>query len=251
MAASLYDYQQLTLSSDDFNYGNRNQPIFTFAHVIDELDYLQVSRVIVPTTYYVFSTGYTSCTINGTAVSWGVGNYTPSEWISVVSPQVAGLTISYSDITNKLTFSAAGTITITFSNTQFAWELLGLNAGTNTNGTNTFTTPNVVSFSGPNYLLLRSSLASVFNQNSLTFSASTIYGNNVLCMIPITENRNSVILFQETIDRYFTWPTQGTKRIDLYFTLGQRSTPVDFNGQPFQVVLGSFTSRTSRESGLL
>lgn len=239
---SQYQFKQLTVSSDDFTSGSKNQPVFVFNHSIDDLDYLQVTSAIIPFTYYVFSEGYTSMTVNGVAVSWAIGNYTPDEWIAVVSPQLPLVTITFSEITNKLTFSAGSTVSVVFNSAQLAWQHLGMIAGTNTNGTTSFTTPNVATFSGPNYMYLRSSLASVFNQESLIFSQSGRTGNNVLAIIPITENRNSIIFFNETRDRYFTWPTQGTKRLDLYFTLGQRLEPVNFNGEAFQVQFSSFSS---------
>ena len=80
-------YAMLHLSSGDFQYGDKNKPTFIFEHEIDNFDSLRVTRAIIPATYYVFGAGYTSCTIQGTVVSWPQGNYTPAEWIGLVQPQ--------------------------------------------------------------------------------------------------------------------------------------------------------------------
>lgn len=237
-------YKEITLDSANFRTGSINRPTFYFDSFMDDFDYVIPSRLIIPTTYYVFSSpAYVSCTINGTAVSWAAGNYTPSEWIAIVQPQVAGLTITYSTVTNKLTFAAGSTVTVSFTSTQRAWELLGFNAGSNTNGTSTLTTPNVIQFSGPNYLVLHSRLASVFNNNSIYFSknltGATQEDNFII--VPVDVNRNSVIFYTAIPQRFFEWFDSSTKSLEFYFTLGQRTEVVDFNGGTFQIKLSGYS----------
>jgi hypothetical protein len=237
-------YKEITLDSADFRTGSLNRPTFYFDSFMDTFDYVIPTRITVPTTYYVFSSpSYVSCTINGTAVTWAAGNYTPAEWISVVQPQVSGLTITYSAITNKLTFTAGSTVTVAFSATQKAWELLGFNAGSNSNGTTTLTSPNVVQFSGPNYLVLHSRIASVFNNSSIYFSKSITSGvqEDKFIMVPVDVNRNSVIYYTALPQRFFEWFDSSTRSLEFYFTLGQREELVDFNGATFQIKLAGYS----------
>lgn len=246
MSHSNYTYQQIVLNSDDVASGNR----FQFNQAIDDSEFFQLKAAIIPFTYYVFtSPNYTSCTINGTTVTWAAGNYTASEWISVVVAQLTNITITYSAITNKLTFvhGLGTTITITFSATEKAYELLGMNAGTNTNGTASFTTPKTVNFSGPNFLYLRSNtLGSIFNNSSMFYSASTRLDrntSNIIAMIPINVNRNDIVFYENMLDIFFSWPSYGNKQIDLYCTLGNRTEIMDFNGNTFQITLHGYTTQ--------
>ena len=246
-------YKEMTLSSNDFRTGNINQPIFYFDTFIDSLDKLSITRVIIPTTYYVFTApNYVSMTINGTAVSWPPGNYLCSEWIAIVQPQVPAVVITFSEITGRLTFTNANT-TITFSSTQLAWQLLGMTAN-GTNGTipTSFTTPFSYNFSGPNYCYLRSRMASVFNGTNLYFSKplSDNSPEDKMILVPINQNRNSVVNYVTVADRYFDWFDSSTRQVDFYCTLGERNEVMDFNGVAFQVVLTGFSHRFDHSSTL-
>lgn len=235
-------YKYIAFSSGDSSDGNKNKPVFKFQHPIDNLsDYIAIRFVQFPFTYYVFSTNYTSCTINSTNVTWPRGNYTPAEWISVVQPQLTNITIAYSNITSKLTFThtLAQPLTITFSGSERAFELLGFNAGVNT-GASPYVAPNVALFSGPSYVYLHSDFASVFNQDRLVNTRQPISPNNfsdVIGMIPITVDRNQINTFQESSDVHFLTPTNYTHSIMFYFTLGERTEILDFNGGTFEIIL--------------
>jgi hypothetical protein len=264
-----YWYRELTFNSDDFKYNNQNNPGFVFDQQIQDVSLLQIHRAIVPTTYYVFSAPYyVSCTINGQAISWPEGNYSASTWIATVSPLLSNTTITYSDVTGKITISTtnATPASISFTGTpiapattpipQLAWELLGFNRGTSTNGTPTLVAPKVAQFSGPNFVYLRSSiLASVVNNETMSYSASTtnnvnstpLYSesDNILAMIPITENTGSVVNYINDSARFLWFSPTTLRRVDFYFTLGNRSFPLNFNGVPFQLRLACYSKDTS------
>lgn len=235
------DYSEVSFSSGDFVDGNKNRPVFTFNQAIDTYpDFFKIKLVQFPFTYYVFSAGYTSCTINGTSVSWPQGNYTPSEWLAVINPQLTNISGTYNTSQNKLVFThSLGTaLTISFSGAELAWQHLGFNSGVNT-GASPFTSPNVVSFSGPNYVYLRSTFSSVYNQAKFINTRNTVSGafGDVLSLIPVNVDRNQVSLYQPQDDEFFLVPSTNTQRIDFYFTLGERTTVLDFNGETFQVIL--------------
>jgi hypothetical protein len=121
------------------------------------------------------------------------------------------------------------------------WELLGLNAGTNTNGTTTFVSPNVCQFAGPNFLYLRSSIASTFNRDELYYSQQSqpsLYPNNILAAIPISVGRYEVSFYTSNVQSFLEWSSITDKKFDMYFTLGNRREEVDFNGHSFQIFFG-------------
>lgn len=250
-------FKEITLDSSQARTGTLNRPVFYFDNFMDDLDFVHVSRVILPTTYYVFSSpSYVSMTINGQTATWPAGNYTSTEWIAVLQSTSAAtavaLTVSYSNVTGRLTFSGNTTLTLGFGTTQRVWELLGFNAGNNTNGTSTITAPNVANFSGPNYAVLRARMASVFNGTSIYFSEilNDTSAEDRFIMVPIDQNRNSVVFYTSIPNRYFEWFDTQTRSMEFYFTLGTRSETLDFNGASFQIQLAGYARGTMYQQKL-
>ncbi len=247
----LYRYNVYTFDSNDFYQGSRDYPVFLFQTPLQNLDTLNLHSAIIPTTYYVFSGDfYTSCAINGQNVTWPAGNYTPASWIATISPSLTNTSVTYSDITNRLTITnTAGNASITFNQNQRSNELLGFNTGNTTSGTSTLTAPFVANFSGPNFVYLRSNIASVFNQDEIAFTASQSINNNtfsytnpqnILAMIPITVNTGSVTFHFDQSQRYLFFANTTMRKPEFYFTLGNRQTVLGFNGQSFQLILHGF-----------
>lgn len=244
-------YKEITLDSSDFRTGSLNKPTYQFNGFIDDLDYIHIERCVIPTTYYVFSSpSYVSMSVNGTLISWGAGNYTPTEWITAVQPQLTplGVTVAYNPIRNLLGFTFASIIQtnrISFSATQKAYEMLGFNVGDNYDPNlygNLIASPKVCNFSGPNFITLRSNLASVFNGSSIYFSKKTeTTPEDAMIIIPITENRNSVVFYESQPDKFFQWDDTNTRNIEFYCTLGNRDEIIDFNGESFQVKIVGFS----------
>lgn len=241
-------YKEVTLDSREFRTGDLNRPTFYFEHFMDDMDYLNLSRVIMPVTYYVFtSPSYNSMTINNVLVTWPPGNYTAAEWIAVIvaapAATAVALSITYSFITNKLTFTGNVPLIFGFDNTQLAHVHLGFNAGASSNGTSTFVTPNAVQFSGPNYAVLHTRIASVFNGKSIYFSKvlSDNSPEDKFIIVPITTNRNEVVFYESLDNRFFEWFDSQTRSLEFYFTLGTRTEVLNFNGHSFQIKMGGYT----------
>lgn len=218
---------------------------------MEEIQYFQIQRVVVPFTYYVFSgvtgNGYVSMTLNGTAITWAAGNYTPTQWIAAIASQLpSGFSIVYNAVNGKLVFSYSSNVVISFAATEYAWQWLGLNSGTTTTGVTTYTAPNVAQFSGPNYVYLRSNLASVWNNDKMFYSRSIKDGSgDILMQIPITSNSGGVTDYQDVSQKFFRFTNSTTRQLDFYFTLGDLTTqgpdsPLAFNGVPFVVKLHGY-----------
>jgi hypothetical protein len=243
-------YKEITLDSSDFRTGSINRPTFQFNGFIDDLDYIHVERCVIPTTYYVFtSPNYIGMTVNGEAISWPAGNYTPTEFIAAVEYQLSliGVILSYDPVRNKLKFRFSSTSTghyVSFSSSQKAYEMLGFLPGLNQipEISNEMYSPRVCNFSGPNFITLRSNIASVFNGSSIYFSKKAeTTPEDAFIIIPITENRNSVVFYESQPDKFFQWDDTSTRNIEFYCTLGNRHEIIDFNGESFQVKIVGFS----------
>jgi hypothetical protein len=88
-------------------------------------------------------------------------------------------------------------------------------------------------------------MASVFNGTNLYFSKplSDNSSEDKMILVPINQNRNSVVNYVTVADRYFDWFDSSTRQVDFYCTLGERTEVMDFNGIAFQVVLTGFSHR--------
>jgi hypothetical protein len=244
-------YKEITLDSSDFRTGSLNRPTYHFNGFIDDLDYIHVERAVIPTTYYVFtSPKYTGMWVNNARITWPEGNYTPTEWIAAIQPQITslGVTVAYSPITNKLTFTFSTISTsnsVEFISTDRAYELLGFNPGTNLTVNNAgviVQSRYACNFSGPNFITLRSNIASVFNGSSIYFTKKNeTTPEDALIIIPITENRNSVVFYESQPDKFFQWDDTNTRNIEIYCTLGNRDELIDFNGESFQIKIVGFS----------
>jgi hypothetical protein len=86
-------------------------------------------------------------------------------------------------------------------------------------------------------------MAGVFNNEEIYFSNTTVTttGGDILAMIPIDQNRNSVVYYIDASNHMFPWKTVGNKRFSMYFSLGRRTDVLDFNGIPFQVRLHGYS----------
>lgn len=250
MVFNRYQYSEIILNSEDFSSGNKNRPEFQFDQIIDDSEYFQVHRVTIPFSYYVFDAERTSITVNAVTYTWEPGNYTASEWISMMALKLpATMIASWDVITNKITFTntLGAAFSVTFPANTYAYEELGFpstgTASISVGPNHVVTAPFVANFSGPNFLYLRSPMASIFNNSEMFYSYSTKpnISNDILAMIPVDENRNSVINYVDQSNHLFQWKTVGQKRIKFYFTLGNRTTPIDLNGQPFQLRLHGYS----------
>ncbi len=243
MSSNHQFYKEINLDSKVRRKGTLNRPIFTFNHSMVNLDYIHVNRLIVPIIYYVFNgAANTTLTVNGVTATWSNGNYTPAEWIAIVQPQLSAVTITYSQSTNKLTFTHA-TVPIVFSTLPFSRlpDILGIDIVPT--GVTSYTGPRVIQFSGPNYLVLHARMASNFNDSSIFFhrrlQLPPVQDNFII--VPVTENRNGVIFYENNNDQYFEWFDASTREMEFYFTLGDSDEEVDFNGASFQIKLAGYS----------
>jgi len=249
IAGNKYRYVEINLDSGDYTLGSKDRPTFVFNDEIDDSNYFQVHRVTLPTTYYVFDEDRVSMNIDGSPVTWPQGNYTPSEWGSLIATATSNaVTVSYSNSTNKLTFTSNAPFTIGFTTSMLANDILGFDnnvtvSSTLVSGNHVIVSPYVVNFSGPNFVYLRSSMASVFNNVEVYFTntVKTNTGGDIMAMIPITQNRNSLVEYIDQSGQFFQWNSKGNREMSFYFTLGRRIRPLAFNGETFQLRLHGYS----------
>lgn len=255
-----YHYQEIILDSGDRKYGTNNVPDFQFDQNIDDSQYFQVHRVTIPTTYYVFDTTRTQMEVDAVSIVWPAGNYTAAEWVAIVNPQLPGdVQVAYDPVTNKLVFTSSSAFDLRFDTAdpvtgrfQNGYTELGFRPAVIYNsalvsGDWTIASEFAVNFSGPNFVYLRSNMAGVFNNSEMYFSNTTVTntGGDILAMIPIDENRNSVVYYIDHSNHMFPWKQTGNKRFSMYFTLGRRTDVLDFNGISFQVRMHGYSVKES------
>ncbi len=239
-------YVEVHFDSSYFETGGNNDvPRYVFDTQLKNIRGLQVLSAELPFSYYVFDSQNCTITISlgggaATTYTLAVGNYTVSEWISQMAILVPAITITYSPITNKLTFTAAQTITITFDANGMN-DMIGFNVPGQASfgGTTTVTSPNGCNFSGPNYIVVHCNLGCLLQQRLLTTSPTNLANsNNVIGHIPVNRNRNDVIYYECPTNHYFDIDLPIFNYIEFYFTLGKRLTPMSFNGVPVSLKLG-------------
>ncbi len=282
-----YDYEEYWLDSLN-NSGSQGSapatdwPIFEFGNVsLNDLVGIKVLEVQIPFSYYIFTTANQTFQMieNGYSqvpVTIPIGNYTINQFLpvmiaalnaaSITSGSGNTWTVTYTSVTNKITFTASATdYTFIFgsagggldSNGQVIlpnsgnrnprlW--IGFPAGTSSSVAKVLVSPNSIQLSGPNYMLLNSTIIGSGIHGYLPKGAIALGGGPSgpqMAMIPINVNENGIILWQDPSP--LMWFNRDTKTsltaLDFYFTLGNLGSsttqyPLAFNGIPFSLKIG-------------
>lgn len=279
--SSFYDYFELSLDSQDASYSysgtqsKLNWPVFDIGGGLQSLQNVVALKVIsasIPFSYYVFTSQNNTFQLfelgpNATpsTITITPGNYTFSDMITELelrmsltnSPNGCTYTIVFNQSTNKFTFTSdglAGTTAfnlvfdLTSDNTCPKW-FLGFNSGNNQSTLLDLTSSNVCLLSGPNYLYVNSQKYGQLTNNVLPNGSLNTGGNRgpQLTRIPINASPGDVIEFVDpNPNMFFSIGTSNSlQEIDLYLTLGNFSTLMDFNGLSFAIQLGILVQRES------
>lgn len=258
----------------DNQYSKLDIPLFYVGGKKPLVDIAAVKalEVQVPFTYYVFNEDNNSFILNedgypSQTVTIPEGNYTVNQLLSTLTAlmQPSGIgchwtyTITYSSITQKLTFATnntgGGATTSPFS-LEFGlvgdrgftnprlW--LGFNAGVNQSQTFSTSTgdvlvaPNVINLSGPNYLYLCSNrFGNLVNNYLPTGSAAGGNSGPQITKIGVNANPGGVITFVDPDNgKYFDLENlQSLYELDFYFTAGSNPAPLKLNGASFSIKL--------------
>lgn len=194
------------------------------------------------------------------------GNYTSGATFAAVLQTAlnavsSNYTVTFSDVTSKLTFATTKVGVTAFSFTfgastnsgNFNPRLyLGFPGGVTSSSGLSLTAPNVLLLSGPNYLYMNSVKLGQTIDVSLPQGAFNLGGGNggpQLCKIPVTCNTGGVIYWQDPDpQKWFTTENlPSLDSIDFYMTLGNTTTqlPLRLNGLSFSIKFGILTVNMS------
>ena len=188
---------QIYLNSSNADNINNN----SYSFILPNLEiadgnyiYLSVQYANIPYSFYNINSNnnvlnYTLNSVNYT-ITITPGNYNITQLITTLKTLMSGFTITYSSITNKITFSHS-TYNFSFLSTSTCQEILGFELKT----TYTSTLLSLVSVSCISLISIK--CINVVS-NLLTYNINKSNPNNqsILCCIPITTQPNSIIEYK-------------------------------------------------------
>jgi hypothetical protein len=243
---------------------------------------VKILEVQIPFTWYVFNNENTDNSANNPA-RWiltqfpgavtyfpklAVGNYAGGSNFatalqSAINTAVGGTpyTVTYSDITQKLTFTTSDLAvtsfsftfgTLTNSGNKNIRLFAGFPGGTTTSTVRTLVSPNALLISGPNYLYVNSLSIGNLTNVYLPQGAENLGGGNggpQMARVPVNCSSGETIFWQDPDpQKWFDLENLAVlNQIDLFLTLGNLTTqiPLRLNGLGFSVKLGVLTTNLS------
>lgn len=279
-----YDYFEISLDSQDASYSfsgsqsKLNWPVFDIGGGLQSLNNVVAMKVIaasIPFSYYVFTTFNNSFMLFETGpnaspfvITITPGNYTFSDMITeleskmslVNSPNGCTYTIVFNQATSKFLFTSDGAAGTTgfnlffdsgIDNTSPKWYL-GFNSENNLSTALELSSPNVCLLSGPNYLYINSQKYGQLANNVLPNGSLNTGGNRgpQLARIPINAAPGDVIEFIDPNPQMFfsIGTSNSLQEIDLYLTLGNFSTLMNFNGLSFCIQMAVLVQRETADA---
>ena len=255
-------------------YPNNNDYVVSLGERYHGIYSIRLIEAVIPNSEYIIndnnnkidftysstdsSTDYTATLTNG--------NYTPTSSTDLeaniktaMNAAVGGVisSITYSDLTRKLTFNTGGNVTFNFKTgnnaVNNAAELLGFNPYENKTISSGNTSDNVINVNGPNYIILNidaddDELNALSNEHGsgptqgLSSSSATdnIYASQVFGKLPLDVTQGNNIHFKDEYPIEYIFK-RGLKaslnkfKISFYKKYGDNSQKFNFNGQEHQL----------------
>lgn len=233
---------------------------------------IKILEVQIPFSYYIFNDENTDNASTNTA-RWtvtetggatvfpkvAVGNYAGGDTFATalqtaLNAVSTGYTVTYSAVTQKLTFttSKVGVTAFSFtfglatnSGNKNIRLFAGFPGGTTSSTGLTLVSPNVVLVSGPNYLYVNSLAIGNLTNLYLPQGAVNLGGGNggpQLAKIPVNASSGEVIFWQDPDpQKWFDLENLAVlNQIDFFLTLGNLTSqiPLKLNGLSFSLKLG-------------
>jgi len=176
----------------------------------------------IPCSYFIVNDYNRTININGTDYQIQSGNYTTNDLVNALNVLLSPIQVSYSKITNSLTFTDTTSITIQPS------QLLGFSS--QTSGT-TLSSDQAIDLSGTRAIFIR-----VLNFNYKSISSRTLSETNTFVRVPTNANRNGIIYYAEENPSFQTLPQKTLTHLILEF-LDDDGNRIDFRGARYSMTL--------------
>lgn len=259
-----YDYYEFGIDSldnsgsGDGGYSPLNWPNFYIGGKtpLQSVVAFKILSAQIPFSYYVFGASNnafmvsTSSTGPWTTVSIPVGNYTsttlPAVLQTILTPVFGATTVVYNTPQQTFTFTSGGGMYFMFGNSQDDGSTnprlwIGFTEGISGASTS-FTTPNAVQLSGPNYLYVNSSVWGPLINNYVPDAFSATNGNTGprLAMVPVDSNSGGIIYYKDPDPQkwFFIGDSPTFQKIDFFLSLGNNENVLDLNGLGFSLKMG-------------
>lgn len=183
---------------------------------------IAVRNAQIPCSYYIVNDFNRTININGTDYQIPSGNYTTNDLVNSLNALLSPIQVSYSKITNSLTFTDTTSITIQPS------QLLGFSA--ETSGT-TLSSDQAIDLSGTRAIFIRA-----LNFNYKSVSSRTLSETNTLVRVPTDANRNGIIYFADENPSFQTLPQKSLTHLVLEF-LDDDGNRIDFRGARYALTM--------------
>jgi hypothetical protein len=262
-----YLYTELELDSLDADgpassgASKLDWPIFSFEPQQNVYAF-KILEVQIPFSYYVISTeNQTFIWSNGIttyAATIPIGNYTTTTLTPALTTALNAslpgssrtFTVTYSDLTGKLTFAATGAFSFQFgaptnSGNKNPRLILGFPGGETFSSGLTLVAPNAALVTGPNYIYVNSQQLGGLVQAVLPAGAVNLANGGrgpQVAKVGVNANPSGVILWSDPDpQKWFSLQDIGSlNSLDFYLTLGNNSaqTPLRLNGLSFSIKVG-------------
>ena len=234
--------RQVHLNSTDANYKNHGNHVFFFDDIIETPRSVQMLVSLVnatfPMSFYVVNETNNELTYDSSTFTIPVGNYTITDLRNLLQTIPKFTSVVYSRVTNRLTFQANSSFSISEHSTCLA--LIGLTNKTHFSVNNTLTSDSVVNLIG---------ISSIYiHTNLLTQSIDSRTGgySNLLARVPIDATRNGFLNFSPDA----SFRSQIANRTITFLTVSiedDNGNNINFNEQEWVITL-QFDFQYTREA---
>lgn len=179
---------------------------YTLNKSIDRVYAIDIASVQIPFSYYAINDNNNKLTVTAGTATLINGNYTSSTFPSMVQTALnillGGHVVKYSAITGRITITHAASIILTVGGVNDASRLLGFTA-TSANAVS-ITGDATALFTGPNYIIIKSSVLTRFNA-SATATSLALATSSIMHTIPVNVNAGSVIFDTPSHNSALIW----------------------------------------------
>ncbi len=260
----------------DSDYSTTDWPMFLLGKPLSNIAAVKVIECQIPFSYYVFNTINQNFLLTesdgggATTITIPAGNYDSTTILAALATALNAssanshtYTVTYSSLTQKLTFSSnaggANTFTFTFGNVNNVGNTnprlwLGFNASTITSSTSqVLVAPNVIQLTGANYLYICSrSLGPMVKIYLPQYAQNGVYGAGAdgpqIAKVAVTSQPGGVTFWQDPAPLYWFDLENLTNLayVDFYILIGtsNQAFPTLFNGNSFSIKIGFLTNES-------
>lgn len=200
----------------------------------DHTIYLSVHHAVIPYSFYdVNANNNILCyVLSGSVITLTIpiGNYTSNSLLSVLKSLIPNLTITYSTITNKFTFSHP-TLNFSFLNTfSTCFSLLGFSKNDQLSVGKVLISNQMVNLKSTRCICVHST----FRTDNISTSSSL--NTSIICSIPINVSPYSLITYKNHSNYKVNLHTNIFNSVVIRL-MDQNGVAIDFNNAPWSIVL--------------